>query len=264
MPGTHATRPKRHAGRCGRRLAAALASLLLAPAAAIGVVLGTAGPAHAAEIYRYWAYFHVQDGAFVASMKGVGEFRPRDGAVEAYRYAAPADFENPNLPRADLSTLTFEAICTDADAAEEGQKRVAVIIDYGVAEDAEGADVPAHTAACAVVPREATALQVLDSVAETRSENGLLCAIEGHPAEGCAGLAEEGTPADDGPVEFTIAGAAEAQSEAAADDDTASSSSEDGAEDDGSNLPLLLGVGGAVVVIGAGGAWLSRRNRRAA
>lgn len=262
MPGTHATRPQRHAGRGAHGLAAALASLLLASPVAIATVLGTAGPARAAEIYRYWAYFHVQDGAFVASTKGVGEFRPRDGAVEAFRYAAPADFENPNLPRADLSTLTFEAICTDEDTAGEGQKRVAVIVDYGVAEDAEGAQVPANSAACAVVPRDATALQVLDSVADTRSENGLLCAIGGHPAEGCAGLAEEATPADDGPVEFTIAGAARPETEATADD--ATTSSEDGAEDDGSNLPLLLGVGGAVVAIGAGGAWLSRRNRGAA
>ncbi|MDT0201764.1 SCO2322 family protein [Nocardioides sp. AE5] len=213
------------------------------------LVAFTPGSAHAADIYRYWAYFTVTDGAFVAQGTGPSGANPADGSIEAYRYAAPADFANPNLPRADLSKVNFDTVCADV-AAAEGKKRVAVLVDFGVEEDAtDGASVPAAQAWCAQVDTDANGLQVLQSVSQkVRTEDSsygpMLCAIESYPATGCGSdLAEAGTPADGEPVAFVMPG-----------DEAASAD-----EDDDSNLPLLIGVGAAVVVLGAGGAFLARR-----
>ena len=48
-------------------------------------VVGSSGSASAADVYRYWIYFQVQDGEFVSSEKGFGDTVPADGSIEAYR-----------------------------------------------------------------------------------------------------------------------------------------------------------------------------------
>jgi hypothetical protein len=249
-------------GRLMARKTAALLALLFAVAG--GLV--AASPAHAeGDIYRYWTYFQVTNGKFVTSAKGPGEAVPADGSVEAYRYAAPADFAKPNLPRADLEELTFDTICEHVEA-EDGKKRVAVIIDYGVAEDADGAaEPPAPTAACAQADEKATGLQVLTEVAKTRAEKGLLCAIEGYPAKDCSTLVKTATPADGpDPIEFELAGheGDDHEDGGAATDN--SSDESDKSEDEGSNVPLLAAIGVVIVAIIAGGLVLSRRNKTAA
>ena len=229
-----------------------------AAVALASVTVLAAPPAQAADIYKYWGYFSVQDGAFVSQAKGPGGTTPKDGSVEAYRYAAPADFNNPNLPRADLAVVTFEAVCGEA-AAQASEKRVAVLVDYGVQSDAaEGETAPEPAAACAVVPAKATGLQTLQAAfPEIRTEDSSfgpsVCGIQGYPATGCLGtLAEAGTPADGAPVEFAIAGA-ETDGDANAPEK---------AEDDGDNA-LLLGVSGAVLAaIVAAGLLLQRRRSR--
>lgn len=239
-----------------RAAVSALLSLFLAG----GVVAGTSSSAQAADVYRYWAYFAVEDGEFVAQETGPAGATPADGATEAYRFAAPADFENPNLPRADLEELTFETVCADEEAAG-GEKRVAVLIDYGVEEDADGAEVPEPEALCAVVPEDANGLQTLEAVApELRTQKSsfgpLLCGISGYPATGCADeTVPEGTPADGEPVEFTTAD----DSSEGSDTSAASSS-----EEDGNNALLLGGIAAVVVLIVAAGLLLRRRSGSAA
>lgn len=232
------------------RLVRVLLTLLLSIA---GSAL-TASVAHADDIYRYWSYSTVENGAFVPAQTGPADATPQDGGIEGYRYAAPADFTKPNLPRADLDEVTFETVCADADAAD-GEKRVAVLIDFGVEQDAaDGETIPEPQALCAVVPTDANGLQVLESVAEkVRTEPGgiapLLCGINDYPTTGCADQkADAGTPADE-TVEFVIAGDAGS---------TAGDQDGDGGSDD-SNLPLLIGAGVVVVLVTAGGLYLSRR-----
>ncbi|KQY64573.1 MULTISPECIES: SCO2322 family protein [unclassified Nocardioides] len=224
------------------------------------VIAATPGSAHAADVYRYWAYYTVTDGAFVTQETGPAGATPADGSVEGYRYAAPADFKKPNLPRADLATVNFDSVCGDKEAAA-GEKRVAVLIDYGVEADANGAEVPQPEALCAVVPEKANGLQTLQAVApdlrtKKSSFGPLLCGISGYPATGCADeKADAGTPADEGNVEFATA---------SSDDKGASDSSKANDDKDDSNTGVLLGVGGLIVVLLAGGFYLSRRNRSAA
>lgn len=213
-------------------------------AALVALTLFAPSSASAADIYKYWSYFTVKDGAFVYADKGPGQTNPADGSIEAYRYAAPADFNNPNYPRADLAELTFDAVCGDTTAAA-GEKRVAVLVDYGVEQDAiDGQATPAPEAGCAVVPADATGIQVLQSVVsdvrvETTSSGAAVCGIDGYPATGCFdNMAEVGTPADGEPVEFTVAGAEDEPADGSAVED-----------EDSNNTLLLVGVGVVVILI---------------
>lgn len=229
-------------------LSSAFAGLL----AIAGIAL-TPGSAYASDAYLYWAYFHVQDGEFVSADTGPADSTPADGDIQGYRWAAPADFTNPNLPRADLQTLTFDAVCADDDAGAD-QKRVAVLIDYGVEQDSDGATPPAPQALCAVVPTDANGMQVLEAVApKVRTQAAgfgpMLCGINDYPTTGCSDqIADEGTPADGAAVEFVIG------SEQA--DDNATTAADD---DDGSSTGLLIGAVVVVLVVTAGGVYLSRR-----
>ena len=140
-------------------------------------------------------------------------------------------------------------------AAVDSQKRVAVLVDFGVEADArEGEQPPAPYAACAQVPSNATGMQVLDAVADVRSETSdfgpALCGIDGYPAAGdCFTSTSQASPADEGFVDFAVVG----------EDEPA----EEGEDDEDSNLPLLLGAAALVVVLAGGGVFLARRNASA-
>lgn len=230
-----------------RRLIATLLASLVGAVAFIGV----AAPAQATDYYRFWLFFTADDGGYTYSAtKGVGAVTPADGTFIAFRWAAPEDFNNPNEPRIDLATVTFDSVCGDTPAAD-GQKRVGVLVDFGVTEDAGGATIPEATAECAQVPTDATAFQALQKVAELRSKTSsfgpLVCSIDGFPARGCADeVTQTASPANAGFV--TVA----------------SDEPADAAEDD-SNTPLYLGLGGVVVLLLAGGGVVAaRRNKTAA
>lgn len=235
-----------------RRTLVLLVSLLLAGF----VVTGVAPTAQAADGYRYWNYFHLQDGAWVFSKVGAGDYVPEDGAVEGYRYGTSTTADG-IPPRTDLDEVNFTSICgaTDADA---GEKRVAVVIDYGSAADADGATPPTPRAACAVVDDKADAQQVLAAVADVRSDKGLTCALDGYPVKGCGEAVPDAQPAtDEQAVAFDLPASGPSADPAASSD-----ASDAAVQDDGNQLvwPLVA----VAVVIGAValvGLRLSRRNR---
>jgi len=229
-----------------RRLIATLLATLVGAVALIGV----AAPAQATDYYRFWLFFTADDGAYTFSAtKGVGAVTPEDGTFIAFRWAAPEDFNKPNEPRIDLATVTFDSVCADTPAVE-GQKRVGVLVDFGVTEDAGGATIPEATAECAQVPTDATAFQALQKVAELRSKNlggPFVCAIDGFPASTCGDdITQTASPANAG---FVTVASDEPADEA----------------DDDSNTPLYVGLGGVVVLLLAGGGFVAaRRNKTAA
>ena len=228
--------------RTRRRTVGALLTLALT-ALFLG---GTAGAAQAADGYRYWGYFHVKDGGFTFASTGPAGYTPKDGSTEAYRFGTSTTDQGVQ-PRADLAKLGFGAVCADTKAAS-GKKRVAVLVDYGTAADASGADVPKPRAACAQVAEDATGQQVLAAVTKVRSAKGLVCAIDGYPASGCGDPVKDATvPTNEAKVAFALPGS-----------DTS------GTSDSGSNNGLL--IGGAVVlvvVLGGGALLLSRRSAAA-
>ncbi|MEP7331986.1 MAG: SCO2322 family protein [Terracoccus sp.] len=153
----------------------ALALLLAAAFAAL-----TVAPAQAAA-YRYWGFYQQTDAKWVFAQKGPDQTTPKDGSVEGWRFAV-GDESSSRLPRA---TVTFEQVCA-ATPAQDGNKRVALVVDFGrVADSADGATPPDPKAVCAVVPTDSTSTDVLRAAGDLRMDKGLLCAIAGYPAAGC-------------------------------------------------------------------------------
>ena len=230
-----------------RRIVGVISSLLLATVA----LTGLAGPAQAEEGFQYWNYFHLENDAWEFSMDGPAEYQPKDGAVEAFRYGTSTETQGIE-PRVDLAEVSFDTVCAGQDAAA-GEKRVAVLLDYGT--DEGNGTPPQPRAECAVVDQEASTQDILGEIAEVRVESGLTCAIDGYPATGCGEPVKDAqVPADEQAVAFTLP----SDDSAAADEGSAAS-----AEDGGSDVWLLVGVGAAVVGLGGGAYALSRRNRAA-
>jgi hypothetical protein len=229
-----------------RRVAGVVVSLLLGSLLAVSALIAGAGTANAADGYRYWNYFHLKNGAWAFATQGVGAYTPHDGDVEGLRFGTSTTAQG-ITPRANLSKVTFAAVCPDP--APAGQKRVALVIDYGTAADADGAKVPAPAARCAVVPRDATTLQALGKVADVRTQKALLCGIDGYPTEGCGVPVKNATvPKHEQTVAFSIPGSGA---------DAAASSG-------GSDLTWPLVGAGVVVVLLGGGALALNRRRQAA
>lgn len=222
-------------------LVAVLASLL--------VLVGSAGSASAESGYRYWNYSHLEGDTFAFAQTGPGDVTPKDGAVEGWRYGTSTVSQGV-FPRADLSKVDFDAVCGDTDAAA-GEKRVAVLIDYGTQADADGADVPDPRAECAVAPKDATGQQVLDSVVDIRADQGMICALDGYPAQGCgAKVRDAQVSSDEQTVAFTLPATADDTKQVAAEEDTSSKAP-------------LLGVVGVLIALAGIALVIARRKRNA-
>lgn len=209
---------------------------LLVALITVVVGAGIAVPAQA-QAYRYWGSFAWVDGAWAFAQEGPTETVPEDGAVEGWRFAV-ADEQSVRLPRADGD---FDTLC-GGTAAEDGSKRVGVVIDYGTAEDSpDDSTPPAARGACAQVGDDATGADVLAAVADVRvGDGGLICGIDGYPTEGCGDPVDGDAPStQDEPVDLELA----------AGSDTGT---------DTSWAPIALGVG-VVVLVGTTAILLARR-----
>ncbi|MGY0066992.1 SCO2322 family protein [Streptomyces sp. QTS137] len=176
-------RRSRRAGAAGVLL---LAALPLLPAGA--------GQAHAAG-YRYWSFWDLDGGTWTYATQGPSVARPADGDVQGLRFAVSEESGDSAQPR---GAADFAGICAQTPA-KEGSKRVALVIDFGTADDApSGETPPAHRTACARVAPDASTAEALASVAEPlRYDAGaLLCAIAGYPRRGCG----EQVSGTDGPA----------------------------------------------------------------
>lgn len=177
-----------------RALLAVLLAVLAVPFAAL--------TAHAEDGYRYWSYYQWTGGKWDYAQKGADGTNPADGSVEGWRFAV-GGAGTPRTPRADGD---FAKICAAAPA-EEGKKRVAVVIDQGTVEDAPKPDRPNGEVrgTCVVTKTEATGAEVLGAVAEVRQEQGKTCGIGGYPTTACIDTVKvEGAPPVDQKLELTV------------------------------------------------------------
>lgn len=159
----------------GRRLLATTLTVLIAS------VFGPADSAQASSGYKFWNYFHGHGSMWQFADTGAASYIPTDGSVEGWRYGI-SDGVHGRQPR---TVPNFGAVCANSPA-ESGEKRVAVVIDYGLPEEAPtGETPPKPVGACAVVPTEFNGEQVLQAVATIRIE-AMVCGISGYPATGCA------------------------------------------------------------------------------
>ncbi|MFE5603414.1 SCO2322 family protein [Streptomyces coelicoflavus] len=204
------------------------------------LLIGSAGQAQAAG-YRYWSFWDRDGGKWVYATQGPSMDRPSDGDVQGFRFAVSENSGDAAQPR---GTADFASICAKTPA-EEGSKRVALVLDFGTAADApSGETPPAPRTACAQLSPDATTADALAAVAGPLRYNAsvLLCAIAGYPKSGCGEQVSEknstATPAPDQNV------------------------AENTGNDDGPSVGLIAGVA-VIATLAAAGAWQSRRRRNA-
>ncbi|MFF7032796.1 SCO2322 family protein [Streptomyces griseus] len=224
------------------RLRNPLVALLAALVAASAVLLG-AGTAEAAG-YRYWSFWQGNGKTWEYATQGPSVLRPDDGTVQGFRFAVSEDSGDADQPR---RAPDFGAICADTPA-EDGKKRVALVIDPGTAADApDGEKPPAPRTACAQVAPDASSAEALAAVAKPLryDSSAMLCAISGYPASGC-GEQVSGDSVSAKPSE--PAKTADGQ--------------EKGEEGDGGgpSVGLLVGIG-AVLLLGIAAVVQARRRR---
>jgi hypothetical protein len=166
--------------------------VLAAPGFVLALVLGLvwalAAPA-SADATAFWGYWQADGSKWAFAQAGPASTRPKDGAVEGWRFAKSSG-ESGTPPR---GAPDFAGIC-GSTPEHEGAKRVAVVIDYGEAADAPaGATPPAAKTACASVPPNATGSDVLAKVARPQADkSGLVCAIDAFGT--CAAAAPSSSP----------------------------------------------------------------------
>ncbi|MEU6475474.1 SCO2322 family protein [Streptomyces sp. NPDC047017] len=215
-----------------------MSALLLAVVCAL---VAGAGPAQAAG-YRYWSFWDRDGGTWTYATQGPSTAKPADGAVEGFRFAVSQDSQDAAKPR---GAAEFAAIC-GSTPVRGGDKRVALVLDFGTPADApSGETPPAPRSACARVPADATAAEALAAVAKPLryDTNALLCAISGYPRKGCGEQVATGkggsSPASSAPDKG------------------------DGGDKDGGPSVGLLAGGGVVVVLAGAALWQARRRRNA-
>lgn len=243
--------PARPRRTVARTRPSALLATLLGLVALLAPLAGTTA-AHAAEGYRYWNYSHAVDGSWEFADTGLAQYRPEDGAVEGLRYGT-STVQQGIAPRVDPATVTFADVCTDP-APAEGEKRVALVIDYGTADDADGADAPEPRAVCASGPARASTQELLATVADLRLGDGFVCAVDGHPASGCGEPVPDATvPSAEPTVDVALpAPPSDRDGDEAVGDETQEAG-------DGGATWLLVGIGVLAAALAAGAVALSRR-----
>ncbi|MEU9914817.1 SCO2322 family protein [Streptomyces sp. NPDC051001] len=217
----------------------ALAPLL----AALVLLTGATQTAHAAG-YRYWSFWDRTGTTWAYATQGPATAVPADGDVQGFRFAVSEDSADATKPR---GTASFATICAKTPAAED-RKRVALVVDFGTAQDAPSGETPPATrTACAVVSQGATTAEALAAVAKPLryGTNALLCAIAGYPEAGCG---------------EQVAGGKEPTSPQEA---SAQKSSADKKDSGGGPSVGLFAGAAAVAALGAAAVWQARRRGNA-
>ena len=148
----------------------------------LAAMVGTWGASTAdATSFRFWAYWLGSDTGWSFSNQGASR-RPADGTVEGWRFAVSEASSSTIPPRHSTS---FARIC-GSTPAQDGKKRVGLVIDFGTTADApDGESPPALTATCVVAPNDANGYAVLAAAVQLRTDAGLICGMNGYPATEC-------------------------------------------------------------------------------
>ncbi|WP_103500783.1 SCO2322 family protein [Streptomyces sp. SM14] len=210
--------------------------------------------------YRYWSFWlHDGDGGDTTAdgddwryaTQGPGTLRPADGAVLGFRFGIGASARDAGRPR---DAPSFGVICADVPETS-GERRVALVLDFGTAEEApDGERPPEPATACALLPDGATAAEALAAEAEPLryARSGLLCAIRGYPEHGCG---EEATASTTDPSDTNT------DTDTAEPDGSAGPTSDPGGDGVPGGAGLWLGVA-AVALLSAAALGRGRRRER--
>ncbi len=169
----------------------------LATAGALAGVLIVGGtptfaPAAEAASFRYWSYWLGGDSGWTYSSWGPASLRPADGSVEGWRFGVGQGTGGAGL--APRIAADFDQVCGGTQPAPD-TKRVAIIIDPGLAEHAPPGESPRGTwAMCVTAPPSATGFDILRAAASVRTQSGMVCGLAGYPARECAVVVSSPTP----------------------------------------------------------------------
>lgn len=183
----------RHIRRTVAALAAALIAVLIAPLSAQAVG------------YQFWSYYQLVDGEWAFAVEGVGTTVPDDGTVQGLRFAVSSG-EDVRPPR---DVLEFDEVCAEVPA-EDGSKRVALVLDPGRDVDSPDGETPlAPGAQCIVADPGATTLEIVQqAVPEVRTDDvDMICGLAGFPPDGCSEEIADPTPeqlAPDDSIEIPV------------------------------------------------------------
>ncbi|KEF07522.1 MULTISPECIES: SCO2322 family protein [Streptomyces] len=245
-----------------RRSPRSRSARLLGALALAGTVTALGAAPAQAQDYRYWSFWDgpaagasaSKGGGWSYATEGPATSRPRDGAVAGFRFTVSAGSAEAGRPR---RAADFAAICAKTPA-EDGKKRVGLVLDFGTkAEAPRGETPPDIRTECARLPEDGTVGDALAAVAGPLryDANALLCAISGYPKAGCAEKAEPGAGA--GSASGAGSGSPEPGASASA---SAAGKQADGDDSGGPSAGLIGGIA-AVVVLGAAAGWQARRRR---
>jgi hypothetical protein len=219
------------------------------------LVLFGGGPAQAVG-YRYWSFWERHGNGWTYATQGPSTARPADGDVQGFRFAVSEDSQDATKPR---SAADFASICAKTPA-RGGEKRVALVVDFGTTADApSGETPPAPRTACARVSEDATTADALAAVAKPLryDTNALLCAIAGYPEKGCG----EQVRAQQGQTDQGKTDQGKTQQGQAEQGQTEPARSPAPRKPhQGPSVGVLAGVA-AVAALGAAAIWQARRRR---
>lgn len=188
-----------------RRTTTALAAVVVGVLAALPLLL--AAPPAQASTYRYWTYWWAASNTAQGtsgwrfSSVGPAGHRVNDTWVLGWRFSTTTSTTGGAKPR---QSSTFATLCPTHSSPVPGKDRVALVIDYGTTADAPPGQKPPTTSTvrveCLEVPLTSTGqhpngIAVLNQAGVAlRSENGLMCALDGYPKGECAPLVADPTP----------------------------------------------------------------------
>lgn len=238
------------------RVSVAVTALLVIGAA--GMLLSAPASAAGAS-YRFWTYWQGDGSSWGFASVGPAYALPADGSVDGWSFAVSAEAGAAEAAPAEVPD--FDAICADV-MAEPGRKRVGLVVDPGDASIAPTGESPiAALRTCVVADDDATGYEILRSVLEVRTEDGLVCGLGGYPADECAPILDEEAVAA-----LTSAAATVSSSPSAAVRSTSEapeSSGPEPADDQGTpvaTIAVIIGLGGVALATVA----LRRRRDRTA
>ncbi|MGH8889378.1 MAG: SCO2322 family protein [Acidothermaceae bacterium] len=171
----------------GRRFASTALAVLAIVAIAGSLVGIGSGTAQAATAYRYWAFYVASGSNWQYSQRGPAFEHPVDGEVQGWRFAVQAEAAGNLAPR---TTPDFAKLCASTPA-KQGDLRVGIVLDFGLASDAPTGEKPRAqvVSGCVQVASGSTGVDVLDAAvgaSNVRIGNGLICGIDGYPKTECA------------------------------------------------------------------------------
>lgn len=161
-------------------------------------------------VYVFWSEWNANGTSWTLATVGAASTTPADGSVQGWRYGAGSGNGVDQSPR---ESPDFSQVCANTPATA-GNKRIAVIIDYGTTAIAPSGETPPALANyCASVPTNANGSQVLSAVTSVRTgTDGMICGVSGYPSSGCSAAVSAATAAAGATDAPTISGSTSSSS----------------------------------------------------